>query len=185
MRARVAVAALAALAALVLLPACGAEEEPAAPSGPRGPLTANAIGPAEVGMTAGEVERVLGRPERKRAVSLGTGPAPEVDWIWTRRGFETRLLFETRRGTLAGYCTDDPDLRTPDGVHPRGATLGMLRRHYGDRLNRSPIGPEGPVPANYLLPRKRSAPYPALAFAVAENSEVASICGGLPRPAGD
>jgi hypothetical protein len=136
-------------------------------------------------MAAGEVERVLGRPERKRRVSLGIGPAPEVDWIWTRGGYETRLLFDTRRKRLAGYCTEDPRLTTADGVSPRGATLGMLRRRYGDRLDRSPIGPEGPVPGNYLLPGKGSGTYPALTFAVSESSEVASICGGLPRPAGE
>jgi hypothetical protein len=175
-------AGAAALAAMALLPACGQEEEPAAPPAPRGPLAADSIGPVEVGMRAVEVERLFGRPERRRAVNRGLGPAPEVDWVWARGGAETRLLFDTRRGTLAGYCTDDPALATGDGVRPRGETLGMLRRRYGDRLDRSRIGPEGPVPANYVLPGKR---HTALTFAVSESSEVASICGGLPRPAGE
>jgi hypothetical protein len=177
--------AAAALAAVALCPACGREEEPAAPPAPRGPLAADSIGPAEVGMAPAEVERLFGRPDRKRPVNLGLGPAPEVDWVWTRGAYETRLLFDTRRNRLAGYCTDDPRLATADGVRPRGETLGMLRRRYGDRLDRSPTGPEGPVPANYLLPRKRSGTYPALTFAVSESSEVTAICGGLPRPAGD
>jgi hypothetical protein len=184
MRGRAAVA----LAAVALVPGCGREDEPtrsAAPDGPRGRLTPDAIGPVHVGMTPAEVERLFGRPDRRRPVNLGLGPAPEVDWVWTRGGAETRLLFDTRRDRLAAYCTDDPRFATADGVRPRGETLGMLRRRYGDRLDRSPIGPEGPVPANYLLPRKRSAPYPALTFAVSESSEVAAVCGGLPRPAGD
>jgi hypothetical protein len=182
MRAR---AALWALVAVALLPGCGRQPERPAPGGPSGPLAADAIGEAEVGMTPAEVERLFGRPDRRRPVNLGLGRAPEVDWVWAGGGAETRLLFDTRRHRLAGYCTENPRLATADGVSPRGATLGMLRRRYGDRLDRSPIGPDGPVPANYLLPRKRPGTYPALTFAVAENSEVAAICGGLPRPAGD
>jgi hypothetical protein len=169
-----------ALAALALLAGCGSQAEPIAQA-PHGALTATSIGDAEVGMTRSEVEGAVGRPARTQRVSLGLGPVRELDWVWSRGGRDTRLMFDTRSGRLTGFCTEDPRLATADGVRPGGVTLGMLRRSYGDRLDRSPLGPGGPVPANYLLRSGRA----ALTFAVGQNSEVAAICGGLPRPAGD
>jgi hypothetical protein len=168
------------LAMLAVLAGCGAQADPPAKA-PDGRLAATGIGAIDVGMTRAEVERRLGPPERSQRVSLGLGPAREVDWTWSRRGRETRLMFDTASGRLTGYCTEDPRLATVDGVRPGRETLGMLRRRYGDRLDRSAIGPRGPVPANYELREGRA----ALTFAVAENSEVAAICGGLPRPAGE
>jgi hypothetical protein len=148
------------------------------PQAPSGTVTATSVGAVQVGMSTAEVGRHFTPPDSRQIVNFGSGPAPEVDWIWLLPGGELTLQFDRRRDELASYETSSSAFATTSGIGV-GDSFIPIQRKYGSQLRISPVGEH-----TVILSEGRPGTYPALTFHVYDQV-VEGIGGGIGRPAGE
>ncbi len=153
----------------------GSDQSPKSPSGS---LKADGIGDVKMDMTESEVEDRFGKPDSKREVNFGGGPAPQLDWIWDYEGKYLRIYFDTKTDKMVGYETDSSKFATSTG-YKVGSPYAPIKRRYKRRLRPFPIA-EG----SHMLSEGRPGTFPALVFTMTDGKVVA-ISGGDIQPAGD
>jgi hypothetical protein len=152
-----------------------------ATEGPRGTMGIRVFGPLQLGMTQARVTEELGEPDRVREVNLGTGAAPQTNWIWDVGGGNVTLKFDNSNGTLAGWSTDSPRIESAPGVSV-GDSIKPVTEEFSEELIADPMGSGALV-----LSEGAPGSSPALTFALADGqNEIVQITGGaLVQPAGD
>ena len=153
----------------------GSDQSPKSPSGS---LEADGIGDVKMNVTESEVEDKFGKPDRKREVNFGGGPAPQLDWIWDYEGKFLRIYFDTKTDKMVGYETDSPKFATSAG-YKVGSPYAPIKRRYKKKIRPFPIGGEA-----HMLSKGKPGTFPALVFATMDGKVVA-ISGGDIQPAGD
>ncbi len=153
----------------------GSDQSPKSPSGS---LEADGIGDVKMDMTEDEVEDRFGKPDTKREVNFGSGPAPQLDWAWNYSGKSLRIYFDTKTDKMVGYETDSSKFSTSSG-YKVGSPYAPIKRRYRKRLRPFPIGSGA-----HMLSKGRPGTFPALVFTVIDGKVVA-ISGGDIQPAGD
>ncbi len=153
----------------------GSDQSPKSPSGT---LEADGIGDVKMDMTESDVEDRFGKPDRKREVNFGDGPAPQLDWVWNYEGKFLRIYFDTKTDKMVGYETDSPKFATSSG-YKVGSPYAPIKRRYKNRLKPFPIGGGA-----HMLSKGAPGTFPALVFTVMDGKVVA-ISGGDIQPAGD
>ncbi len=147
-------------------------------AGPVGPLAPDALGPLPVESSPDEARAAFGEPDDIEEVSLGTGPAPQVTWIYEMSGGTVRLNFATETDELRQYVVTTPELETAEGIAV-GSTQRDVVLAYGNGLPLAPIGD------GLILSADGSDKPPALTFNFS-GKQVEAITGGdILQPAGE
>lgn len=158
---------------------------------PGGPLSANAIGPARIGMSPAEVESVFERPDRitegGQDAGVGQAPPPGEDvWVWdypnpgwlpSESLSGVALTFVD--GKLDTYSCTVPECETAEGLRV-GDREGELRNTYGSALVVHPAFQEDPgcCGLELILPADDAELFPAMSFSDDGAGRITDIGGG-------